>query len=90
VPLAAGGRACYDTRMRAILMGILGLVVGSVGSVFVLFFGYILFILVTGYEDFEGATAMGMAAFVAPLVALIGGIAGAALFVGLSRPRKQA
>jgi len=75
--------------MRAILMGILGFVVGSVGAVFIGLFGYILFTVVTGFEDFEGATSMGLATFVAPVVALVGGIAGAALFVQLSRPRRQ-
>jgi hypothetical protein len=76
--------------MRAVLMAILGFVVGAVGAVFLLFFGYIVFTLVTGFEDFEGATSMGLATFIAPVVALVGGVVGAALLVQASRPRRQA
>lgn len=75
--------------MRAVLMAILGFVVGAVGAVFLLFFGYIVFTLVTGFEDFEGATSMGLATFVAPVVALLGGIVCAALLVQVSRPRRK-
>jgi hypothetical protein len=63
-------------------------VVGTVGAVFLLFFGYIVFTLVTGVEDFEGATAMGLATFAAPVVALAGGVAGAVLLVVATRPRR--
>jgi hypothetical protein len=75
--------------MRTFFMAILGFVIGSVGSVFVLFLAYILFTVVTDFHDFEGATAMGMASFVAPVVALAGGIGGAVLLPQMTRPRNS-
>lgn len=64
-------------------MAILGFFLGSIGAPLLLFFAYIIFILVTGYEDFEGATAMGLATFVMPASALVGGIALGAIFARL-------
>lgn len=66
--------------MRAFLFGFLGFLVGLIGVTLAIFFGYIAFTMITGYHDFEGATAMGVAAM-APVFGLIGGIIGAALFV---------
>ena len=74
--------------MRAVLMGILGFVVGSAGSLIVLLLGYGIFSAVTDYHDFEGTTAMGLA-YMSPVIALICGIIGAALFVQVSRPRRR-
>lgn len=65
--------------MRSFLFGLLGFFVGLVATVFLVFGGYIAFTVVTGYHDFEGATAMGMASmlfFLGP----VGGIATAFLF----------
>ncbi len=75
--------------MRAFLMGTLGFILGSVGSVIALLLGYGIFMAVTDYHDFEGATAMGLASM-SPVVALIFGIIGAALFVQISKPRRPA
>jgi len=75
--------------MRAVLMGILGFLLGSVGSLIVLLLGYGIFSAATDYHDFEGATAMGLA-YISPVIALVCGVAGAALFVQISRPRKRA
>jgi hypothetical protein len=69
-------------------MAILGFVLGSVGAAFLLFLGYILFTVITDFHDFEGATAMGMATFVMPVVALVGGIAGAVFLPQITRPRR--
>ena len=74
--------------MRAVLMGSLGFVIGLVGTPLLLLIGYGIFMAVTGYHDCEGATAMGLATFVAPFAALVGGIGMAALFVHISRPRR--
>lgn len=72
--------------MHAVLMGILGFVAGAVIAVTALLLGYIVFLAITDYHDFEGATAMGLAA-VSPVVGLVGGIVGAVLFVRIFRPR---
>lgn len=72
--------------MRAVLMGIFGFILGAAGSLVALLLGYGIFSAVTDYHDFEGATAMGLASL-APLVALGCGIAVAAYFVTLTRPR---
>lgn len=74
--------------MRAVLMGILGFVIGLVGTPLLLLIGYGIFMAVTAYHDFEGATAMGLATFVAPFAALVGGSGMAAFFVHISRPRR--
>lgn len=66
--------------MRAFLFGVLGFLLGAVGVMLAVFFGYIVFTVVTDYHDFEGATAMGMAS-IAPVLGLVGGVIGAALFV---------
>ncbi len=74
--------------MRAVLFGMLGFVVGLVATTLAVFFAYVAFTVITGYHDFEGATAMGMAT-IAPAIGLIGGVIGAALFVqwfGRKRP----
>jgi len=73
--------------MRAVLMGILGFIIGSAGSLIVLLIGYGVFMAVTDYHDFEGTTAMGLA-YMSPVLALICGIAVAALFVYISKPRR--
>lgn len=65
--------------MRAAAFGVLGFLVGLVLTVLAVFFGYIAFTVITGYHDFEGATAMGMAT-IAPFLGIMGGIAGAAFF----------
>lgn len=75
--------------MRAVLMGIFGFLVGSLGTVLVIFFSYLGFTVATDFHDFEGATAMGLAS-IAPLAGLVGGLAGAVLFVLLSRRRRSA
>ena len=53
----------------------------------VLLIGYGVFMEVTDYHDFEGTTAMGLA-YMSPVLALICGIAVAALFVYISKPRR--
>ena len=70
--------------MRTVLLALLGFVLGAVGSVFLLFFGYIVFTLVTDYHDFEGATAMGLFSM-SPVIALIGAIAGAIVLPQITR-----
>jgi hypothetical protein len=65
-------------------MAILGFVLGLILAPLLFFFCYVVFVAVTGYEDFEGATAMGLATFVLPLVAMIGGIGGAILLPRLT------
>jgi ABC-type spermidine/putrescine transport system permease subunit II len=65
--------------MRSFLFGLLGFVVGLVVTTLAVFFGYVAFTELAGYHDFEGATAMGMAT-VAPIIGIVGGIAGAFLF----------
>ena len=72
--------------MRAFVLGILGFVVGAAVSLLALLLAYVVFVEVTDYHDFEGATAMGLAA-VSPVVGLVGGIVGVALFVRSFRPR---
>jgi ABC-type spermidine/putrescine transport system permease subunit II len=65
--------------MRSFLFGLLGFVIGLVVTTLAVFFGYVAFTEITGYHDFEGATAMGMATL-APLAGLVGGVVGAFLF----------
>ena len=68
-------------------MAILGFVLGSFGAALIMFLGYILVTTITNYHDFEGTTAMGFAFVVMPVAAVAGGVAGAAFFVHLARPR---
>jgi hypothetical protein len=74
--------------MRAVLMGILGFILGSAGSLIALLLGYGVFVAVTDYHDFEGGTAISLA-YMSPVVALICGIIGAAFFVQISKPRRR-
>lgn len=67
--------------MRSILLAVAGFVVGTIAGVVLVFAAYILFIVVTQYNDFEGATSMGIATFVAPVGALVGGVVGAVMML---------
>src|SRR5690606_14973269 len=58
--VAAERAACYENPMRAVLMGMLGFVIGSAGSLVTLLLGYGIFSALTDFHDFEGATAMGL------------------------------
>ncbi len=76
---------------RTVVVDILGFIAGAIATYAVVLFGTLLVWDLTGVHDRDGGGAMGLAFVIAPVVALLGGVAGAvAAHVLVCRHRVEA
>lgn len=71
--------ALWRGILSRVLAGFAGFGSGAVVVYCAVLFGWVAYANVVGYHDFEGAAAMGIVFFFAPLGAVVLGIAGAIL-----------
>jgi hypothetical protein len=64
-------------NLKKFIAGFFGFVLGAAIGYCVVLFGWVAYTNLVDYRDFEGAATMGVAFFLAPIGAIIVGIAGA-------------